>query len=284
MILVAESGATKTDWCSVAADGTSRRTRTKGLSPISLSYDGMKEIVGEAVPIVNPSGESVSHVFFYGAGFVSEDLTAPLREILNLWCPFAQLHFESDLTAAARALFGNGTGVVAIIGTGSNSCLWENGRVVRNIRPGGFILGDEGGGVSLGRMILSDYIKGLLPDAVAEAFDRKYGLDYSAIVAHVYKGEAPQRFLASFAEFAVEYIADEHMASIVMTNLRNFFERALSRYGCRTVGVVGALGMALRDQIIQVADEYGLEVVSFVPTPLEELVKYHIRKEENHVI
>lgn len=275
MILIAESGATKTDWCSVSKDGTLRRIRTKGLSPITLSYEGMKEIASVAVPSVNPSGESVAEIFFYGAGFVSESLTAPLREILGMWCPFARVHFESDLTAAARALFGNGTGVVAIIGTGSNSCLWEDGSIVRNIRPGGFILGDEGGGVSLGKRILSDYIKGLLPESLAESFDSKYGLDYASIVAHVYKGEETQRFLASFAEFAVEYLEDEYIKGIVHDNLCSLFERSLSRYGCRRVGIVGSLGFALKDQILAVAEEYGLEVVRFVKAPMDELVKFH---------
>ena len=159
MKLIVESGATKTAWRTVSEDGVVRKAETAGLSPTCLDMEHTCAIVREAVPVLNPDGKTITNVFFYGAGLVSESAIAPVRDALELWCPLAQLHFYSDILAAARALFGDGTGVVAIMGTGSNSCLYQNGDIVRNIRPGGYVLGDEGSAVSLGKAFLADFIK-----------------------------------------------------------------------------------------------------------------------------
>lgn len=278
MIIIAESGATKTDWRSVADDGTVVPVQTEGLNPMVMSHEQISGIIGKAVPAVNPTGRLVSHVFFYGAGLVSAESGAVLSSILDLWCPFAQVELHTDMEAAGRAVFGDGDGVVAIMGTGSNSCLWENGRIVRNIRPGGFILGDEGGGAALGRMFLADYIKGLVPEALASLFDKTFCLDYAAVVKGVYKSEAPSRFVASFAPFIYENRNDAYAAGLIERNVRDFMERSLKRYGNREVGVVGSFGYACREELEVIGKEFGLEFVRFVKSPIDSLVAYHQSK------
>lgn len=220
----------------------------------------------------------MSHVYFYGAGLVSSQAEALLGSVIEMWCPFSQVEFHTDMEAAARAVFGDGSGVVAIMGTGSNSCLWENGSIVRNIRPGGFILGDEGGGAALGRMFLSDYIKGLVPEGLASLFDREFGLDYPAIVKGVYKSEAPSRFVASFARFIYENRNDGYAAGLIERNIRDFIDRSLSRYGNHDVGIVGSFGYACREELETIGKEYGLEFVKFVKSPIDALVAYHLSK------
>ena len=284
MIIIAESGATKTDWQALHSDGSITSMQTEGLNPVVMSHDEMNRIIGSAIPGVNPSGTRVRQVFFYGAGLVSPEASAHLASILELWCPFAELEFHTDMEAAGRAVFGDGSGVVAIMGTGSNSCLWEDGRIVRNIRPGGFILGDEGGGAALGRMFLADYIKGLVPGELASLFEKTYGLDYPAIVKGVYRSEAPSRFVASFARFVYENRGYEYAAGLIERNIRDFIERSLVRYGNKKVGVAGSLGYACREQLETIGKEYGLEFVKFLQAPIEGLVSYHKSKTETHVI
>ena len=121
MKIIVESGATKTAWRAVYEDGTVREALTEGLSPTCLEGEHIRDIVRAAVPVLNPSGSRVEEIFFYGAGLVSEASSAPVRALLEDWCPFARIEFHSDILAAARALFGDGSGVVAIMGTGSNS-------------------------------------------------------------------------------------------------------------------------------------------------------------------
>lgn len=275
MIIIAESGATKTDWRALHDDGTVTSVQTEGLNPMMMSHEEMGRIIGMAVPAVNPEGKRVERIFFYGAGLVSPEAGAAISSVLDLWCPFAEVGFHTDMEAAGRAVFGDGDGVVAIMGTGSNSCFWQEGKIVSNIRPGGFILGDEGSGAALGRMFLSDYVKGLVPDELAALFEKTYGLDYAGIVKGVYRSEAPSRFVASFARFVYENRNGAYAAGLIERNIRDFLERSLSRYGCGRVGVAGSFGFACREELERLGKEYGLEFVRFVPAPIDGLVEYH---------
>ena len=275
MTIIAESGATKTDWRSVAEDGKVISVQTAGLNPMTMSYEALREVIASAVPVLNPGGCRVDNVFFYGAGLVSEESTCVLESVLDMWCPFAHVEFHTDMEAAARAVFGDGSGVVAIMGTGSNSCLWQDGQIIRNIRPGGFILGDEGSGASLGRMFLSDYIKGLVPEELASRFYAEFGLGYPEIVKGVYRSEAPSRFVASFARFVCGHKDNEYAAELIERNIRSFMERSLVRYDNGRIGVVGSFGCACRDEIERIGKDYGLVFEKFIQSPIEELVAYH---------
>lgn len=281
MKLIVESGATKTAWRSLSSDGIVHEALTSGLNPTCLDEEHCRDIMRSAIPALNPSGETVEYVYFYGAGLVSEESASMLRTCLDMWCPFATVEFHSDILAAARALFGDGSGVVAIMGTGSNSCLYEKGIIVRNIRPGGYILGDEGGGASLGKAFLADFVKGLLPSEIERELVDETGLDYAKVVRKVYKEPAASAFMASFAPFIMKRIGHPYMYGLVYDCLESFVLRALSRYSsedascARTVGVVGSLGCACQEILERIGKEHGLEFVKFLKSPIDELVKYH---------
>lgn len=281
MKLIVESGATKTSWRAICDDGSVRCVQTEGLSPTCLDLEHTQSIVRSAVPQLNPEGRHVDEVFFYGAGLVSPESSAPLAMALEMWCPMAQLHFYSDILAAARALFGDGSGIVAIMGTGSNSCLYENGEIVRNIRPGGYILGDEGSGVSLGRTFLSDFVKGLLPAELEASFVKEFGLDYTQIVRKVYKEPAASAFMASLAPFILSHKDDLYVQELLEDCLESLVKRALVRYadhakdGAVNVGVVGSFGCACEDMLREIGARYGLNFVKFIKSPIDELVTYH---------
>jgi N-acetylglucosamine kinase-like BadF-type ATPase len=200
----------------------------------------------------------------------------------------AQIHFYSDILAAARALFGDGSGVVAIMGTGSNSCLYERGEIKKNIRPGGFILGDEGSGVWLGREFLSDYIKGLLPDDLEAEFVKEFGLDYTQIVRKVYKEQAASAFMASLAPFILSHNENEYVRGLLERCLDSFMRRSLSRYpsyasdadAAHKVGVVGSFGCACEDILREIGSRYDMEFVKFIKSPVDELVAYHKKRNQ----
>lgn len=283
MRIIVESGATKTAWRAVSAENEVTEMLTEGLSPTCLDEEYISEIVRKAVPVLNPEGKRVELVVFYGAGLVSEESSAAVRSCLEMWCPFARVEFHSDILAAARALFGDGSGVVAIMGTGSNSCLYENGRIVKNIRPGGYVLGDEGSGVSLGRAFLADLVKGLLPESIESEFLSQTALDYSTIVRKVYKEKAASAFMASLAPFVLSHMDEPCIRSMVSDCLESFVKRALARYvdfaedkvTSRRVGVVGSFGCACEELLREIGMKYGLEFVLFLKSPVDQLVKYH---------
>lgn len=282
MIIIAESGATKTAWRSVNDEGTVRSVQTGGMSPTCLDAEHVRSSVRHAVPELNPEGERIVSVFFYGAGLVSEAVTDPIRISLEMWCPFAKIYFFSDLMAAARALFGDGDGVVAIMGTGSNSCMYSKGEISGHINSGGFIIGDEGSASALGKTLISDYIKDLVPVEVRLLFESHYELSYQDIVRKVYKESGAAAFLGSFAPFVLENIDEPsgYLRNIVDECIDSFMKRALCRYHAgdgmvRKVGVVGSFGCACEGRIRETGGRYGLEFVKFIKSPIDELVKYH---------
>lgn len=278
MILIADSGATKTDWRLVMDDGSVRCASSAGLNPSVLSPEMINGIIGSVIPELDPEGKMIREIHFYGAGLVNEAATAPLADALELWCPFSQKNFHSDMLAAARALFGNGSGIVAIMGTGSNSCLYRDGEIVKNIRPGGYVLGDEGSGMALGKALLADFVKGLLPKDVEADFVAESGLDYAGIVRRVYREPAPSAFMASFAPFVMSRLEVPYMRRLTEDCLDSFVRRSLSRYEQASdlpVGVVGSFGCACEDILRSIGGSYGLKFGRFLKSPIDELVKYH---------
>ena len=195
MIITADSGSTSIDWRILRRGEPVRRLASPGVNPVLQGVEAIRGVFAEALRGVEGPG---IRVYFYGAGVVSEAAGEKVREALRAVLPGCEVTAGSDLEAAAIALLGDKDGVAAILGTGSNSGLYLGGRIVRNIPAGGFILGDEGSGAWLGKMLLADYIKGLLPQDVETALREEFpGLDYPAVVSRVYGGEMPSRYLAS---------------------------------------------------------------------------------------
>ena len=206
MIIIADSGATKTAWRSVDKDGVVRSADTSGMNPSTYGPDHIHSSVAQAMAVLNPDGEHVDKIYFYGAGLVTTASVAPIRDALCKWCPDAFVDFRSDLLAAARALFGDGEGIVAIMGTGSNSCLYRDGKIMENYKSGGYILGDDGSAAALGKAFMSDYVRSLLPLEVDLLFHKEYEMPYHVVVENVYRKPGAAAFLGSFAPFILKNI------------------------------------------------------------------------------
>lgn len=282
MIIIAESGSTKTDWRSVDKEGTVRSADTAGMNPSTYSGGHFHTTAGQAMTVLNPDGEHVDKIYFYGAGLVTTASVAPIEETLRKWCPDAFIDFRSDLLAAARALFGDGEGIVAIMGTGSNSCLYRGGKIVLNYRPGGFVLGDDGSAAALGKAFMSDYVRSLLPVEVEQMFHKEYEMPYQVVVENVYRKPGAAAFLGSFAPFILKNINEPtgYFRSLVEGCMDSFMKSALFRYrqqseGCVKVGVVGSFGCACEQYVREAGKRYGLEFEKFVKSPIDELVRYH---------
>lgn len=290
MIIIVESGATKTDWCAVAADGSVIPVRTAGMNIATMPIEAIKAIINEAAPQLNPNGEKVTELHYYAAGLiipegekippVAKNLDASLKE----YFPDAEMEYASDLLDAARAVCGHKPGIAAIMGTGSNSCLYDGKNIVKNVRSAGFILGDEGGGACLGKMFMADFLKGLVPEPVSSEFARDFQVDYFTVVQKVYKSDAPSKYLGEFAPWIMaRYDSCDYVRDLVDRNFRNFIERALSQYDIRKypVGVVGGFGYAHQEKLRKVAAEYGIRFSEIIATPIEGLIKYHTSNEND---
>ena len=270
MILIVESGATKTDWCALAPGGAViERLQTPGMNLSTISAEANAAVFAEAVEHFS----DVDEVYFYAAGLL--EFPVELDKIFKERFPNARCEYASDLVAAARAACGHEPGIAAILGTGSNTCQYDGEKMVRNIHGGGFIIGDEGSGAALGRMFLADLVKELVPEPIAEAFAAAHEADYVSVVRNIYKNPAPSRYLGSLAPFILEHRGDAYVYALIDRNFRNLIERTLVRYDRLPVGVVGGFGCACRAELESLGAEYGLTFSRFIPSPMEGLIEYH---------
>ena len=269
MILIVESGATKTDWCLVDAGKPVRRLQTPGMNLSTIAAEANSAVFAEAVDAFT----DVDEVHFYAAGLL--EFPMELDRVFKGRFPHVRCEYASDLLAAARAACGHSSGLAAILGTGSNTCHYDGEKIVRNIHGGGFIIGDEGSAAALGRMFLADLVKDLVPADIADAFAAGHEADYASLVRNVYKTPAPSRYLGSLAPFILEHRGNAYVDALVERNFRDLFERALLRYDRLPVGVVGGFGCACRAELEGLGAAYGLSFSRFIPSPMEGLIDYH---------
>ena len=275
MILIADSGATKVDWRCIKPDGSMVEIQTEGINAVFLTPEQIVDLLKKhLLPVL---GLGVREVYFYGAGVVSAQVSQTLAECFDAVFPGCSCAAESDILAAARALCGNRPGIACILGTGANTCFYDGEKITKNVRAGGFILGDDGSGAVIGKHFISDFVKGLLPKEIEEEFVRRYGLDYAGIVQKVYREGQPSRFLASFSPFINEFRSHPHIAKLLRRCFDDFFERNISQYDYASceVNLVGSVAHYYRDILEESAQAHGMKIGKILKSPITGLVEYH---------
>ena len=283
MILIVESGATKSDWRAVSKDRKEmKRVIAEGVNVSTMKASAIKDIISDAARQF--AHEGISEIYFYAAGVITDKVSAMIKEAFAESIPAASCEIESDLIAAARAACGHSEGIAAIVGTGSNSCLYDGKQIVGRVYSGGFILGDEGSAAALGKLFIADFLKGLVPADIAADFAARYDSDYAAIVQNVYRSQtSPSGYLGSFTPFIMEHYGNDYIRELVEGNFRSFIKRSLKQFDTDRypVGVVGGFGYALKDIFTKVAEEEGVRISRFIKEPIDGLVAYHLEKGDN---
>ena len=275
MILVADSGSTKVDWVAIKKDGTIVSVKTAGINPVFITKEKIVNILEMSlVPVI---GNKVEKVYFYGAGVVSDTVSEDLYSAFTEVFPGVTCSAASDMLAAARALCGNKPGIACIMGTGANSCFFDGEKMTEHVNAGGFILGDEASGGYFGKRLVSDFIKGLLPEDLNDEFIKRYDLDYLKIVDKVYKQPVPSRFLASFSYFMEDFRNTEYMQKLLESGFRDFIERNIYSYDYKhyAVNLVGSIAYVFQKELKEVAAECGVTIGTILKSPIDGLVDYH---------
>ncbi len=278
MILVADSGSTKTQWIVIDGASTDSSLLTSGLNPATMPAELITaSITRELLPCI--SGKPIEKIFFYGAG-CRGSAAMTMHDILVATTGCTEVDVQTDMTGAARALCGRTPGIVCILGTGSNSCFYDGSEIVANIPPLGFILGDEGSGAVLGRRLLGDIFKGLLPDNVTAAFHSAYpDLTLDSVITRVYRTPEPNKYMASFVPFIAGNIDNPAIERIVTDGFESFFHRNILSYPqarntpCHFTGSLSAI---FRPQLEKVASDCGCTIGRISATPIEGLIEYHL--------
>ncbi|MEG1575092.1 MAG: ATPase, partial [Bacteroidales bacterium] len=269
---------TKTDWC--LTDGVKTAFfKTGGINPFFQNEEDVRKILIDGLLKKLPI-EPITDVFFYGAGCASSIECARIRKLFKKIVGAEKVEVYSDLIGAARSLCGRSPGIVCILGTGSNSCYWNGTSVVKHTPALGFILGDEGSGAYIGRRLISDCLKGLLPASLVESFYKQFPYKESEILKKVYSEPFPNRFLASFAPFVAEHINEPEMRKLAEDAFADFMERNIMSYPYQTerVYMVGSVAVVFRNVIAKVALEHGIMLGNVTDAPIKGLAEYHTVK------
>lgn len=280
MILLADSGSTKTDWCLVDQKNSVTKVRTAGINPF---FQSSEEIANELATHLVPHLPTthLDSVYFYGAGCTKEKSPIVAEALKKQFEITGACEVATDMLAAARGLCGHQPGIACIMGTGSNSCAYDGKDITKNVSPLGFILGDEGSGAVLGRTLVGDVLKNQLPKDIVEAFHAEYGLSYADIIDHVYRQKFPNRFLASFVPFLAKHIENKAIFDLVKENFRRFLVRNVKQYqGWEhlPIGFVGSIAYYFQQPLKEALEAEHMTIGKTIQAPMEGLIAYHTTK------
>ncbi len=279
MKLVVDSGSTKTDWGFFNTVYDLKAVKTQGINPCHQSEEEIRNIIrNELLPNTqNIDLGTVSEVFYYGAGCATESICTQMAALLKEFIPNASIAVDSDMLGAARALCGHAEGVACVLGTGSNSCLYNGKEIEDQVPSLGYILGDEGSSAALGRRLIGDCLKRQLPEAVSREFMERYSLTKESIIESVYRKPLPNRFIAGFAPFVYDKRAIPEVHKMIIQCFSEFFTRNVINYHKPWLPVhfVGSLAGSFAEELRETADSLGMTIGKIEASPMSGLVDYH---------
>jgi len=276
-ILIADSGSTKTDWILTTSENSILEVETLGINPVRDSRDAIFDIIKNHLASQLPEEYKVDQIFFYGAGCIDPYKKNVAEVLISIFGSDTRIAVESDLLGAARALCGNQAGIACILGTGSNSCLYDGKEIIANTSPLGYILGDEGSGAFLGKTLVGNILKKIFSQKLQDSFFKKYDLTPSIIINKVYREPMPNRFLASLVPFLAEHREEPEIHDMLIGAFRLFFERNVKAYRHpeMEINCVGSIAFYFNDEITDAAAKEGLKMGKILQKPAQDLAFFH---------
>lgn len=276
MILIADSGSTKTTWMEVE---TGKTVLTEGLNP-HFTADGRFQaactVVRQQIPTADYPPQTI---FFYGAGCGNTTQRGRVAVLLAKAFGTSDIHVETDMLGACRAVCGHEAGLVGILGTGSNACYYDGSAIAHQPVSTGYILGDHGSANHVGRRLLQDYLSGIMPQHISTMFHDAYPFGHEQFIDHVYHQPNANRYLASLAPFAVQHLAEDYCYHIVYDSLADWYRYQLAtlvdRSGCRRLSLVGSYAAHIEPVLCRLAADHGLTLCGVPADPIDGLRRYH---------
>jgi N-acetylglucosamine kinase-like BadF-type ATPase len=282
MILIADSGSTKTDWRLVDENKKIHQFSTAGFNPLFQSTEiiskELREVLLPQFATANVEASKPMQVFYYGASCSSEERNKTVRDAIAQSFPKAEIEVDHDLLGAARALCGHEAGIAVILGTGSNSCYYDGKEIVENVPSLGYILGDEGSGAHIGKTFITAYLYKEMPEDLSQRFSERFKITKEDVLEAVYKKPMPSRFLASFSKFIYQNLKEQYVVDLVAGCFRQFFDKQACKYEKHNevqMHSVGSVGFYYSNILRAVAVEKGVNVGRIIETPIAGLTLYH---------
>ena len=273
--VIAESSSTRTEWALVQGDKIIEHAYTEGLNPFFQTRREISHIIRLGLP-AEFFKRRWSHVYYYGAGcsnpeknkIVESSLVAQFKTPVTV---------DSDLVGATRGLLVHEPGLACILGTGSNSCLYDGNQIIKRVRSGGYILGDEGSGAAMGRLFIGDLLKGFVPSDIRDSFVEKFNLNVDLLMDEVYNNPHANRNLRNYGVFLSEHLQNEYVYRLVFNEISRFFERTILQYDYQNYAInfVGSVACQFSEVLLSVASKYGANIKKIVRASMPGLVIYH---------
>lgn len=273
MIIIADSGSTKTEWRLISKDKLLASTSTVGLNPLAYDKDTTIAVL-QASSVAEWIKSGINEVHFYSAGIIDEDLEKIAAENLKHFFKEGEISVNSDLLGAARAVFGTRSGVIGILGTGSNTGYYDGSIITNHIPALGYILADEGSGSVMGRILIKHFLRNELPEKITASFKEFYP-EYQSLIKTIYSERHAAKFLASFVPFLYEHREQGFIKELVLSELNKFIKLINKYPGKNVVGIVGSVGYQFQSEIKLLAANSELNLRDFVKSPIEKLINYH---------
>jgi glucosamine kinase len=275
--LIAESGATKAEWC-LMGKGKKASVTTQGISPYFFTEE---KIIGllqnELLPAI-PRAVDAEEIHYYGTGMRNPENVKMLKRSLQQVFKKAEININDDMLAAARSLNGAGKGLACNLGTGSFCCYYNGKKIVKQTPGTGYILGDEGSGAYLGKKVIQYYLYGTFDEELRYKFDEKYKTSPVEVLENVYRKPLANRYLAGFAKFLADNRGHYMIENIIEDGLNDFFFTHLCKYKeiwTLPVSFVGSIAFGFKDVLKELCGAYEFELGKVLKSPMSGLVEYH---------
>ncbi len=277
-ILIADSGSTKTDWVLLEQHHILKQCQTIGFSPyFQTSQQISDEIKSNLLPHLQNHISDITHIYYYGTGCSTNEKKDIITLTLNQAFASVPSEINHDLLASARALCGHEKGIACILGTGSNSCLYDGKNITENVESYGYLFGDHGSGAVIGKTLVQHYFDNKLPQTIREAFEKE-GHNRESILDQVYKKPMPNRYLASLCLFIAAHQTDVHIKQLISTCFEDFFKHQVSQYTNAKqlpINAVGSVAYHFKEQFNEVAKQQGYQTGTIIKSPIDGLITYH---------
>lgn len=282
MILVADSGSSKTDWLLRVSKEEEKQFRTAGLNPYFL---GEKEIVKilqeQAIELVG-YGIDIKEIYFFGAGCSSPDRHEIVSNALSQFFPKSYISVDSDLLGSAYATCGHEKGLCCVLGTGSNISYFDGEEIHAGQHGLGYVLGDEGSGTWFGKGLITDFLYGNMPADISKKFNEKYHIDKESVIKNVYQTPNPNAYLAAYSQFLFEIRSSDYAQKLLTAGLREFVDTNIKsypqyhRYKCH---FVGSIAYVFADELKAVCEENGIHLGKVIRQPIHDLLAFIVGRE-----
>ncbi len=280
-ILIADSGSTKTDWLLTDKNGTHRKMHTDGINPARDARDIIYNVICRQLQPQLPHDIELQNIYFYGAGCIPP-FCDNVGSVLHQLFPNSLIEVESDLLGAVRAVCGNTPGIACILGTGANSCFSDGKNILQNTPPLGYILGDEGSGAYLGKTLVGNLFKGILPDNLKQEFCNRFDLQMEDVIARVYRQPGANTFLASLVPFIANHRTEPAIHDMLVEAFRLFLKRNIRPYDHPEMPIhcVGGIAYQFETELKEAATAENMKIGQIVRHPIEKIAEFHLQAQQ----